>query len=83
MTPTSFSKTSNDLIIRHKRIIGGMNASIKERWAFAPSLKSIIEGEEEFGQCSATVISKRHLLTAAHCVIHIVKVNQSSDIKHM
>uniref|UniRef100_A0AC34QGX3 Peptidase S1 domain-containing protein n=1 Tax=Panagrolaimus sp. JU765 TaxID=591449 RepID=A0AC34QGX3_9BILA len=63
--------------IRNKRIIGGLPAPIDERYHFAPPLRSIIYKDNGFGQCGSTIIGKRHLLTAAHC---IVMFNETSPI---
>lgn len=45
------------------RIVGGMEAA-EHRWPWAVSLRSYLKGHF----CGGSVISARHVLTAAHCV---------------
>uniref|UniRef100_A0A7E4VMQ9 Peptidase S1 domain-containing protein n=2 Tax=Panagrellus redivivus TaxID=6233 RepID=A0A7E4VMQ9_PANRE len=59
---------------RNRRIIGGTVASGKE-FPFV----AMVEAKDDKGkwyECSATVISKKHVLTAAHCVINIHQVDK-------
>jgi len=69
---------------RHeKRIIGGEDA-VRHSWPFLASIRILLNGESEH-HCGGTIISDRHILTAAHCIfVHVELGNQlDMDLKEM
>ncbi len=60
---------------RIKRIIGGEDA-VNHSWPFLATVRILLNGESEH-HCGGTIISGRHILTAAHCIfVYIELANQ-------
>ena len=54
-------------IKRHKRIVGG-RISEDQKWNYVAVLESKDTTLGQWNECTATIISSRHIITAAHCI---------------
>lgn len=65
----------------HKRIIGGEDA-VHHSWPFLASIRVQVNNVSEH-HCGGTIISDRHILTAAHCIIVYFQLKNSLDLSLM
>lgn len=69
--PVNYSFVSVDLCgysgqIADNRIIGGEDTTIK-RWPWQVMLIKLLPGGSQLQHCGGTLVTTKHVLTAAHC----------------